>query len=234
MNETLLTILVISGIIFFLVGAIVLLKKFIGCPIVKIAYVETSEDKPVNNDTTSAPTFDGNDKDAIAGRIGYLMARYYIDFKKSILQSLPQRSDIFDNGVKLWNTNAPEDRFQFLNDNHTLVTKYFIKAITENFRHESANAFGFTEKDFDHIARSTPGNPDITPGFGGVDTGDGTALVGPKVEIKEKNISLTMGAGVEVDYSGAGSSFLNGEDVRTIADKNVKGGGVWIGIQISC
>jgi hypothetical protein len=172
-------------------------------------------------------------QDHLAKQVAVLLARYYITIEKAIRQSHNERLKLKQTAIKLLGSLPEAELLAYLASHQALVAHGFRDALTGPLREEAEAALGFTDADFEHIAKSTPGNPDI--GVGGIaqPTGNGNTLVGPAVTISEGHVTMKLGAGVELappDHAPA----LSLQGLRDAAGSAVKGVGVAIGVRIDC
>ena len=169
----------------------------------------------------------------LAERLGLLLARYYVVIEKAIRQSQRDRLKLRHSAIELLGSMPEAELLGYIAARQALVAQGFRDALTGPLREEAREALGFSDADFEHIAKSTPGNPDI--GVGGIAqaTGKGNVLVGPAVTVSESHVSMKFGVGVELAPPDQSPTFSL-EGLRETAVGAVKGVGITIGIQIDC
>jgi hypothetical protein len=171
---------------------------------------------------------------AVALGLGRVFALMFVSIAHAEQLSQQDRTRLRRRGLELWDQTPSGDRLSLIVAHKDAVAEGFRRALVNDYRTQAEEVLGFTAADFAHLKDNTPGNPDVTAGAGGTATDEGTFLVGPTITVKHKDISITFGAGPEVDHQPVAATVSSGDDLVSAAGKAVRGAGVWIGLRINC
>jgi hypothetical protein len=100
------------------------------------------------------------------------LARYYIVIERAIRETDKERRRLKRSTMTALGAMPAVELLKHLGSHQADVAHCFRKTLTGPLRKKAQDALGFSDADFEHIAKSTPGNPDF--GYGGIAQPTGT------------------------------------------------------------